>query len=86
MKFTVTVMITGTGTPLRSVGENSHCLTASSAAWSRSGMDRRTFASWTWPFGPIEVREAFLERDESPPRRGYEVIPPVGEEGDGHVG
>ena len=31
-KFTVTVMITGIGTPLSRVGENCHCLTASSAA------------------------------------------------------
>jgi hypothetical protein len=29
VKFTVTVMITGTGTPFRSVGVNSHCCTAS---------------------------------------------------------
>lgn len=32
VKFTVTVMMTGTGTPLRSVGVYTHCLTASSAA------------------------------------------------------
>ena len=32
VKLTVTVMMTGTGTPFRSVGVNSHCLTASRAA------------------------------------------------------
>ena len=32
VKFTVTVMMTGTGTPLSSVGVNCHCFTASSAA------------------------------------------------------
>ena len=37
VKLTVTVMMTGTGTLLSSVGVNTHCLTASSAAWSSSG-------------------------------------------------
>ncbi len=32
VKFTVTVMMTGTGTPFNSVGVNCHCFTASSAA------------------------------------------------------
>src|SRR5687767_10226685 len=53
VKFTVTVMMTGTGTPLSSVGVNCHCLTASSAAWSSSGIDRSTLASLTRPSGPI---------------------------------
>ena len=44
-------MMTGTGTPLSSVGVNSHCLTASSAAWSSSGIERSTRASCTLPFG-----------------------------------
>ena len=35
------------------VGVNSHCLTASSAAWSSSGIERSTLASCTLPFGPI---------------------------------
>src|SRR5215208_7803998 len=46
-------MMTGTGTPLSSVGVNCHCLTASSAAWSSSGIDRSTFASLTRPSAPI---------------------------------
>src|SRR5436309_10035238 len=46
-------MMTGTGTPLSVVGVNSHWRTASSAAASSSGMERRTFASCTLPFGPI---------------------------------
>src|SRR5476651_49547 len=46
-------MMTGTGTPFSRVGVNSHCRTASSAAASRSGMERSTFASCTAPFGPI---------------------------------
>ena len=53
VKFTVTVMMTGTGTPLSSVGVNCHCLTASSAAWSSSGIERRTFASLTRPSAPM---------------------------------
>ena len=53
VKFTVTVMMTGTGTPLSSVGVNCHCFTASSAAWSSSGIERRTFASLTRPSGPM---------------------------------
>jgi hypothetical protein len=32
VKFTVTVMMTGTGTPFSSVGVYSHCFTASNAA------------------------------------------------------
>src|SRR5688500_10879956 len=53
VKFTVSVMMTGTGTPFSSVGVNCHCLTASSAAWSSSGIERRTLASLTRPSGPI---------------------------------
>src|SRR5207247_7585923 len=53
VKFTVTVMITGTGTPFSSVGVNCHWRTASSAAASSSGIDRSTLASCTLPFGPI---------------------------------
>src|SRR4249919_2413906 len=53
VNWTVTVMMTGTGTPLRVVGVNSHCRTASSAAWSSNGIDRSTFASATLPFGPM---------------------------------
>src|SRR3954471_5974624 len=53
VKFTVTVMITGTGTPFSRVGVNCHCRTASSAAASSSGIERSTFASCTAPFGPI---------------------------------
>ena len=51
VKFTVTVMMTGTGTPFSSVGVNCHCFTASSAAWSSSGIERRTFASLTRAVG-----------------------------------
>src|SRR3954471_2268032 len=50
---TVTVMMTATGTPLSSVGENSHCRTASRADWSSNGIERSTRASVTRPFGPI---------------------------------
>ena len=46
-------MMTGTGTPLSSVGVNCHWRTASSAAASSSGIERSTFASCTAPFGPI---------------------------------
>ncbi len=46
-------MMTGTGTPLSRVGVNSHCLTASSAAWSSSGIERSTLAASTLPRGPI---------------------------------
>src|SRR4030095_15736072 len=53
VKLTVTVMMTGTGTPLSSVGVKTHCLTASSAAWSRSGIERSTLASLTRPSGPM---------------------------------
>src|SRR6185436_1401903 len=53
VKFTVTVMMTGTGVPLSSVGVNSHCFTASSAAASSSAIDLSTFASCTRPSGPI---------------------------------
>src|SRR5437867_893666 len=53
VKFTVTVMMTGTGTPLSSVGVNCHWRTASSAAASSSGIERSTLASCTLPFGPI---------------------------------
>src|ERR671928_1848594 len=53
VKFTVTVMMTGTGTPLSSVGVNCHWRTASSAAASSSGIERSTLASCTDPFGPI---------------------------------
>jgi amino acid transporter len=40
----------------------------------------------TWPFGQIEVCEAFLDRDATSPRRGFEVPPPGGGEGDGRLG
>src|SRR5213083_2087137 len=53
VKFTVTVMMTGTGTPFSRVGVNCHCFTASSAAASSKGIERSTFASCTAPFGPI---------------------------------
>src|ERR1700704_3316986 len=53
VKLTVTVMMTGTGTPLSVVGVNTHCFTASSAAASSSAIDRSTFASCTRPSGPI---------------------------------
>jgi hypothetical protein len=53
VKATVTVMITGTAVPFRSVGVNSHCLTPSSAAWSSIGIERRTFESTTWPLAAI---------------------------------
>src|SRR4249920_2246867 len=46
-------MMTGTGVPLSSVGVNTHCFTASSAAASSSAIDRSTFASCTRPSGPI---------------------------------
>lgn len=44
---TVTVMMTGTGWPFRSVGEYSQARTASSAASSSSEIDRRMRASRT---------------------------------------
>src|SRR6185436_8859019 len=53
VKLTVTVMMTGTGTPLSVVGVNTHCFTASSAAASSSAIERSTFASCTCPLGPI---------------------------------
>ena len=46
-------MMTGTGTPLSSVGVNSHCFTASSAAASSNGIERSTRASCTLPSVPI---------------------------------
>src|SRR4051812_48709870 len=52
-KLTVTVMMTGTGTPLSSVGVNVHCFTASSAAASSRGIERSTLVSSTLPLGPI---------------------------------
>ncbi|MCK7532551.1 MAG: hypothetical protein MZV63_16740 [Marinilabiliales bacterium] len=48
-KFTVTTITTGRGSPLSSVGVYSHCRTASSAAWSSSGIDRRMRAAVTLP-------------------------------------
>ncbi len=59
-----------------------------SLAWLALGVI--AFLIWarferTWPFGPIEVREAFSP-DHVIPRRGFEVIPPSGGKGDGHVG
>ena len=41
----VIVIVTGVGTPLMTVGVNSHCFTASSAASSSSGIERSTCAS-----------------------------------------
>jgi len=60
-----------------------------SLAWLALGVV--AFMAWallerTWPFGPIEVREAFLDGGAIPPRRGFEVLPPLGGEGDEHVG
>src|SRR6266550_3355716 len=46
-------MMTGTGTPLSSVGVNSHVRTASSAAASSNGIERSTRASCTLPLGPM---------------------------------
>ena len=46
-------MMTGTGTPFNSVGVYCHCLTASMAAASSSGIDRRTRTSCTRPSGPM---------------------------------
>src|SRR5262249_8132216 len=48
-KFTVTVMMTGVATPLSIVGVYFHCSTASSAAWSRGGIDFSTRALLTCP-------------------------------------
>src|SRR5262249_4638726 len=53
VKFTVTVMMTGTGVPFNVVGVNTHCFTASSAAASSSGIERSTLASCTRPSGPM---------------------------------
>src|SRR4029450_1953665 len=50
-KLTVTVLITGTGTPFRRVGLYTHCFTASMAAESSSGIPRRTLTSVTLPWG-----------------------------------
>lgn len=52
-KLTVTVIFTGTGTPFRSVGVKTHCLTASTAASSSSGFERSTRASFTRPSTPM---------------------------------
>jgi hypothetical protein len=57
VKFTVTVMMTSTGTPFSRVGENNHCLTASSAAWSSSGCDRRIFVFVTLPSGRSSLQD-----------------------------
>src|SRR6185295_1304726 len=48
---TVTVRITGTGTPSLSVGVYIHCLTASIAEVLSSGMPRTSFTSVTRPWG-----------------------------------
>src|SRR5712671_6029133 len=52
-KFTVTVMITGTARPLITVGVNSHCRTAATAAASSRATERTTLALLTLPFGSI---------------------------------
>ena len=49
------IMLIGVGAPFKSVGTNCHCLTASSAAWSRSGIDFSTCASSTEPSVPIRT-------------------------------
>jgi len=49
VKFTVTVMMTGTGAPFRYVGSNRQPFTASTAAASSSGIERRTFAERMLP-------------------------------------
>src|SRR6185436_20370647 len=53
LKFTVTVMMTGTATPFSSVGVYSHCRTAATAASLKSGMLRSTLVFTTWPVGLI---------------------------------
>ena len=50
-KFTVIVIRTGTATPSTSVGSYLHCLTAATAASSRSGTERSTSTSLTSPVG-----------------------------------
>src|ERR1043166_4410233 len=52
-KLTVAVIVTGIGCPLRIDGVNSHWRTASSAAASRSGIDRMMTALVTLPSVPI---------------------------------
>ena len=47
------VAIIGTALPSMSVGANSHCRAAATAAASRSGMDRTTRASLTFPRGSM---------------------------------
>jgi hypothetical protein len=48
-KLTVTLITIGTGLPFSSVGVNSHCRTASTAALSRPGVERSTLVSTTVP-------------------------------------
>jgi len=49
MKRTVTVKRTWRGLPSMIRGSYFHCWTASTAAWSRMGMDRRILVSTTLP-------------------------------------
>src|SRR5439155_14481917 len=51
LKLTVTVITTGTGTPLSSVGVYTQLFTALTAESSRSGLPRSTFTSVTRPSG-----------------------------------
>src|SRR4030065_110642 len=49
LKSTETVKTMGFGVPLTSIGSYFHCLTASRAAWSSSGMDLITLALMILP-------------------------------------
>src|SRR5258707_8761833 len=53
VKFTVTVMITGTARPSITVGANSHWRTAATAAASSGGTERTTLALLTLPSASI---------------------------------
>ena len=55
VKWTVTDMTTGTGTPFSKVGVYRHCRTASTAASSSSGTDRSTCTCSTEPVAPTTV-------------------------------
>ena len=66
-------MITGTATPLSSVGVNCHCRTASSAGPSSSGTPRRMRASTTSPAGPI-VASRMMTPCTPASRRGSRIL------------
>ena len=51
LKLTVTLMMTGTGTPFSMVGVYAHCFTAFTAASSSMGIPRSTLTSATRPCG-----------------------------------